>query len=54
MIAAAGHHRERRRVYEQDDPSFYTSVYKTSDDRFVVIYAESTVSSEMRIAGAAR
>ena len=40
-------------VYAQDDPSFYTSVYKTSDDRFVVIYAESTVSSEMRIADAA-
>lgn len=40
-------------VYEQDDPSFYTNVYKTTDDRFIVIYAESTVSSEMRIADAA-
>ena len=40
-------------VYEQDDPSFYTAVYKTTDRRFVVIYAQSTVSSEMRIADAA-
>ena len=34
-------------VYEQDDVSFYTSVANTKDDRYVVIYAESTVSSEM-------
>ncbi len=40
-------------VYEQDDPSYYTSVYTTRDDRYVVIYAESTVSSEMRYADAA-
>jgi len=40
-------------VYEQDDQSFYTSVYNTKDDRYVVIYAESTVSSEMRYADAA-
>ncbi len=40
-------------VYEQDDSSFYTNVYKTTDDRYIVIYAESTVSSEMRIADAA-
>ena len=40
-------------VYQQDDPSFYTSVYRTSDDRFIVVYAQSTVSSEMRIADAA-
>ncbi|MBK7519546.1 MAG: S9 family peptidase [Gammaproteobacteria bacterium] len=40
-------------VYEQDDPSFYTYVYKTSDRRYIVIYAESTVASEMRIADAA-
>ena len=40
-------------VYQQDDPSFYTWVYKTKDDRYVVIYAESTVSSEMRVADAA-
>ena len=40
-------------VYEQDDPSFYTNVYTTSDDRYLVIYAESTVASEMRIAEAA-
>ena len=40
-------------VYEQDDSSFYTSVYMTTDERYVVIYAESTVSSEMRYADAA-
>jgi len=40
-------------VYEQDDPSFYTGVYKTTDRRFLVIYSQSTVSSEMRIADAA-
>jgi oligopeptidase B len=40
-------------VYEQDDPSFYTSVYRTTDRRFIVIYAQSTVATEMRIADAA-
>ena len=40
-------------VYEQDDPSFYTSVFNTKDERYVVIYAQSTVSSEMRYADAA-
>ena len=40
-------------VYEQDDESFYTSVHKTKDERYVVIYAASTVSSEMRYADAA-
>jgi oligopeptidase B len=39
-------------VYEQDDPSFYTTVDKTRDERYVVIHASSTVSSEMRYADA--
>jgi len=40
-------------VYEQDDPAFYTSVSSTKDDHYVVIYAESTVSTEVRYADAA-
>jgi oligopeptidase B len=40
-------------VYEQDDTSFYTDVYNTTDGRYVLIYAASTVSSELRIADAA-
>jgi oligopeptidase B len=40
-------------VYEQADSSFYTGVYKTKDDRYVVVYAQSTVSSEIRYADAA-
>ena len=39
-------------VYEQDDESFYTGVGKTSDDRYLLIVAESTVSSEIRFADA--
>lgn len=40
-------------VYEQDDPSFYTSLLTTKDNRYLVIYAQSTVASEMRYADAA-
>jgi len=40
-------------VYEQDDDSFYTTVGTTRDGRYIVIYAGSTVSSEMRFADAA-
>jgi oligopeptidase B len=40
-------------VYEQDDPAFYTSVSNTKDNRYVVIYAESTVATEIRYAEAA-
>ena len=40
-------------VYEQDDPSFYTGLLTTKDDRYLVIYAQSTVASEMRYADAA-
>ncbi len=42
-----------RLVYEQNDPAFYTDVFNSKDERFVVIYAESTVSSEIRYADAA-
>jgi oligopeptidase B len=40
-------------VYEQGDPAFYTSVSTTKDDRYIVIYSESTVSTEIRYADAA-
>jgi oligopeptidase B len=40
-------------VYEQDDDSFYTSVGSTKDERYVSIFARSTVSTEMRYADAA-
>jgi oligopeptidase B len=40
-------------VYEQDDESFYTSVLNTKDERYVLIKAESTVSTEWRYADAA-
>lgn len=35
-------------VYEENDTAFYTSVFKTRSDRFVVIHIESTLSSEAR------
>src|SRR5262245_7781880 len=40
-------------VYQQDDPSFYTSVGTTKDERYILIHAESTVSSEVRYADTA-
>ena len=40
-------------VYEQDDDSFYTSVGSTKDERYVTIFARSTVSTELRYADAA-
>ena len=40
-------------VYEQDDESFYTSVRATKDERYLLIIAESTVSTEVRYADAA-
>jgi oligopeptidase B len=40
-------------VYEQDDRSFYTSVETTKDERYVLIVASSTVSTEVRYADAA-
>ena len=40
-------------VYEQDDLSYYTSVATTKDERYLLIIAESTVSTEIRYADAA-
>jgi len=40
-------------IYEQDDESFYTSVATTKDERYIEIFARSTVSTEMRYADAA-
>ncbi len=40
-------------VYEQDDDSFYTSVGTTKDERYITIFARSTVSTEVRYADAA-
>ena len=39
-------------VFEQTDPSFYTTVAKSKSDRYVFIGMESTVSSEWRYADA--
>ena len=39
-------------VYEQDDESFYTSVYKSKTDRYLYVAAQSTVSTEYRYASA--
>jgi oligopeptidase B len=40
-------------VYERDDESYYTSVGVTKDERYIVITAQSTVSTEWRYADAA-
>ncbi len=40
-------------VYEQDDESFYTSVGRTKDEKYLFIVATSTVSTEYRYADAA-
>ncbi|MGH8130692.1 MAG: S9 family peptidase, partial [Steroidobacteraceae bacterium] len=39
-------------VYEQDDESFYTSVALSKDERYILIFAQSTVSTEWRYAAA--
>jgi len=39
-------------VYEQDDESFYTAVTTTKDEKYVLIIAQSTVSTEFRYARA--
>jgi len=39
-------------VWEQKDPSFYTQVYRTKDDQYIVIHTQSTVSSEVWYADA--
>lgn len=40
-------------VYQEDDTSFYTRVFRSKSDGFIGIYLRSTVSSEMRILPAA-
>ena len=40
-------------IYEQQDESFYTGVYKSKSERFIYIVSQSTVSSEYRYAEAA-
>jgi oligopeptidase B len=39
-------------VWEQQDDSFYTQVYRTKDDRYLLIHTQSTVSSEVWFADA--
>jgi len=39
-------------VYEEADKSFYTGVGTTKDEAYAVIYSQSTVSTEMRVANA--
>jgi oligopeptidase B len=39
-------------VYEQEDPSFYTGVGTTKDERYILIVSHSTVSTEYRYARA--
>ena len=39
-------------VYEQDDESFYTGIFKSKSERFIFIVGQSTVSSEYRFADA--
>ena len=43
-----------RLVYEEKDDSFYMGVGRTSDDKFICIFLESTVSNEQRCTNAAR
>ncbi|HZU50792.1 MAG TPA: S9 family peptidase, partial [Sphingomicrobium sp.] len=43
-----------RLVYEEKDDSFYTSVGRTSDDKYICIAVESTVSDEQRCTSAAK
>ena len=40
-------------VWEQNDDSFYTQVYRTKDEKYLVIHTQSTVSSEVWFADAA-
>ena len=43
-----------RLVYEEKDDSFYMGVGRTSDDKFICIFLQSTVSNEQRCTSAAR
>jgi oligopeptidase B len=40
-------------IYEQDDETFYTAVATSKDERYLLIVAQSTVSTEWRYADAA-
>ncbi len=40
-------------IYEEPDDSFYMGVTRTSDDKYVCIYEQSTVSNEQRCTSAA-
>ena len=42
-----------RLVYEEKDDSFYMGVGRTSDDKFICIFLQSTVSNEQRCTSAA-
>jgi len=42
-----------RLVYEEKDDSFYIGVGRTSDDKFICIFLQSTVSNEQRCTSAA-
>ena len=42
-----------RLIYEEKDDSFYMGVGRTSDDRFICIFLQSTVSNEQRCTPAA-
>jgi len=43
-----------RLVYEEKDDSFYMGVGRTSDDQFICVFLQSTVSNEQRCTSAAR
>ena len=40
-------------VWEQNDDSFYTQLYRTKDEKYLIIHTQSTVSSEVWFADAA-
>jgi oligopeptidase B len=40
-------------VWEQKDDSFYTQLYRTKDEKYLIIHTQSTVSSEVWFADAA-
>ena len=39
-------------IWTQDDQSFYTNLYRTKDDKYLLIHTQSTVSSEVLYADA--
>ncbi len=43
-----------RLVYEEKDDSFYMGIGRTSDDKYICIFLQSTVSNEQRCTSAAR